>query len=85
MRVLASSFALILTILGMAEAHDRPNIVVLMTDNQGYGDLGVYGGLRAPTSRIDRLASEGVRFLDFQVEPNCTHSRAAFITGRMPI
>ena len=63
----------------------RPNVIVVMTDNQGYGDLGAYGGLRAPTPRIDQLASEGARFLDFQVEPNCTPSRAAFMTGRMPI
>ena len=66
-------------------AKSKPNIVVLMTDNQGYGDLGIYGGLRAPTPRIDQLAGEGVMFKDFQVEPNCTPSRAAFLTGRMPI
>lgn len=63
----------------------KPNIVVLMTDNQGYGDLGIYGGMRAPTPRIDQLAREGVMFKDFQVEPNCTPSRSAFMTGRMPI
>ncbi|MHA1151127.1 MAG: sulfatase-like hydrolase/transferase [Alphaproteobacteria bacterium] len=68
-----------------AEVAERPNVIVVMTDNQGYGDLGAYGGLRAPTPRIDRLTSEGVQFLDFQVEPNCTPSRAAFMTGRMPI
>jgi len=68
-----------------AFAQEQPNIVVIMTDNQGYGDLGIYGGLRAPTSRIDQLAREGVLFQDFQVEPNCTPSRAAFMTGRMPI
>ena len=66
-------------------AQDRPNVVVIMTDNQGYGDLGCYGGLRAPTPRIDELAGEGVQFLDFQVEPNCTPTRAAFMTGRIPI
>ena len=66
-------------------AQDKPNIVVIMTDNLGYGDLGVYGGLRAPTPRVDQLAREGVLFQDFQVEPNCTPSRAAFMTGRMPI
>ena len=66
-------------------AQSKPNIVVLMTDNQGYGDLGVYGGLRASTPRIDQLAGEGVMFRDFQVEPNCTPTRAAFMTGRMPI
>ena len=66
-------------------AQAKPNIVVLMTDNQGYGDLGIYGGLRAPTPRIDQLADEGVMFKDFQVEPSCTPTRAAFMTGRMPI
>lgn len=63
----------------------RPNIVVMMTDNLGYGDLGIYGGLRAKTPRIDQLAREGVRFRDFQVEPGCTPSRAAFMTGRLSI
>ena len=66
-------------------AEDQPNIVVIMTDNQGYGDLGIYGGLRAPTPRIDQFAREGVMFQDFQVEPNCTPTRAAFMTGRIPI
>lgn len=68
-----------------AFAASKPNIVVIMTDNQGYGDLGSYGGVRAETPRIDKLASEGVQFLDFQVEPGCTPTRAAFQTGRMPV
>ncbi len=66
-------------------AADKPNIVVIMTDNQGYGDLGAYGGVRAETPRIDQLAAEGVQFLDFQVEPGCTPTRSAFQTGRMPV
>jgi len=77
---------LLALLLGLpAWAQDRPNIVVMMTDNQGYGDLNIYGGVRADTPNIDRLASEGVQFMDFQVEPGCTHTRAAFMTGRMPI
>lgn len=68
-----------------ALAQDKPNIVVIMTDNQGFGDLGSYGGVRADTPRIDQLASEGIQFLDFQVEPGCTPTRAAFQTGRMPV
>ena len=67
------------------KAEGKPNIVVIMTDNQGYGDLGSYGGVRAETPRIDKLASEGIQFLDFQVEPVCTPTRAAFQTGRMPV
>jgi len=64
----------------LAWAQDKPNIVVIMTDNQGYGDLGAYGGVRAETPRTDKLASEGVQFLDFQVEPGCSPTRAAFRT-----
>ena len=57
-------------------------------DNLGYGELGCYGGgiLRgAPTPRIDRLASEGTRLLNFNVEAQCTPSRAALMTGRYAI
>jgi len=77
-----------LTLLSPAStvaAPAKPNIVVIMVDNLGYGDLGAYGGMRAPTPRIDALAREGVLFRDFQVEPGCTPTRAAFMTGRMPI
>jgi arylsulfatase A-like enzyme len=66
----------------------RPNIVFILTDNLGYGELGVYGGgvLRgAPTPRIDKLASEGMRLLNFNVEAQCTPSRSALITGRFSI
>lgn len=85
-RVLPIVAALIFgTTAACVHAQVKPNIVVIMTDNQGYGDLGCYGGLRAPTPRIDKLASEGVQFMDFQVEPGCTPTRAAFMTGRMPI
>ena len=80
-----SLLGILILAVSTAVAAQKPNIVVLMTDNQGYGDLGIYGGLRAPTPRIDQLANEGVMFKDFQVEPNCTPSRAAFLTGRMPI
>lgn len=68
-----------------AQRSKQPNIVIMMTDNLGYGDLGVYGGMRANTPRIDQFASEGVRFRDFQVEPSCSPTRAALMTGRMPI
>ena len=65
-----------------------PNIVLMLTDNLGYGELGVYGGgiLRgAPTPRIDKLAGEGMRLLNFNVEAQCTPSRSALMTGRFPI
>jgi arylsulfatase len=66
----------------------KPNILFILADNTGYGDLGVYGGgeLRgAPTPRIDRLAAEGLRLTQFLVEPACTPSRAALMTARYSI
>src|SRR3979409_2178443 len=67
---------------------DKPNIVFILTDNLGYGELGCYGGgiLRgAPPPAIDKLASEGMRLLNFNVEAQCTPSRSALMTGRFPI
>jgi arylsulfatase A-like enzyme len=70
------------------EAIPMPNIILVLMDNLGWGELGVYGGgiLRgAPTPRIDKLASEGMRLLNFNVEAQCTPSRAALLTGRYAI
>jgi arylsulfatase A-like enzyme len=75
-------------LLARAAAATKPNIVLMLTDNLGYGELGVYGGgiLRgAPTPRIDKLASEGMRLLNFNVEAQCTPSRSALMTGRISI
>jgi arylsulfatase len=66
----------------------KPNIVVMLADNLGYGELGAYGGgiLRgAPTPRLDKLAAEGLRLLNFNVEAQCTPSRSALMTGRFSI
>jgi arylsulfatase A-like enzyme len=66
----------------------KPNIVFILMDNLGYGELGVYGGgiLRgAPTPRIDQLAAEGTRLTNFNVEAQCTPSRSAIMTGRFSI
>ena len=63
----------------------KPNIVFLWWDNFGWGELGCYGGgvLRgAPTPRIDQLAAEGLKLLNFNVEAQCTPSRSALMTGR---
>jgi arylsulfatase A-like enzyme len=66
----------------------KPNIVLVLMDNLGYGEIGVYGGgiLRgAPTPRIDALAAEGMRLLNFNTEAQCTPSRAALMTGRYAV
>ena len=65
-----------------------PNIVLILADNLGWGELGCYGGgaLRgAPTPRIDRLASEGLRLQNFNIESDCVPTRSALMTGRHPI
>ena len=67
-----------------AVAQEKPNIVILLADNLGYGDLSSYGG-PVPTPRIDALAAEGVRFENFNTEAQCTPTRGALMSGRMPI
>ncbi len=65
-----------------------PNIVLVLADNLGWGELGCYGGgaLRgAPTPRIDALAAQGMQFLNFNVESDCVPTRSALMTGRHPI
>jgi arylsulfatase A-like enzyme len=67
---------------------DKPNIVLILADNLGWGELGCYGGgaLRgAPTPRIDALAEQGLRCLNFNVESDCVPTRSALMTGRHPI
>lgn len=64
------------------------NIVLVLADNLGWGELGCYGGgaLRgAPTPRIDQLAEQGMKFLNFNVESDCVPTRSALMTGRHPI
>jgi arylsulfatase A-like enzyme len=60
----------------------RPNIVFIVTDDQGYGDLSCHGNPVLKTPNIDRLHAEGVRFTDFHVSPTCAPTRSALFTGR---
>jgi arylsulfatase A len=63
-----------------------PNIVLILVDNVGYGDLGCYGNTEVKTPHIDRLAAQGVRCTDFYVgSPSCMPSRGALLTGRHPL
>ena len=63
---------------------NKPNIVFILLDNVGWGNFGVYGGT-IPTPRIDKLASEGIRFNNYNVEVQCTPTRSAILTGRNPV
>lgn len=65
----------------------KPNILMIVSDDTGYGDLGPYGGgvgRGMPTPNIDRLASDGMTFFSFYAQPSCTPGRAAMQTGRIP-
>jgi len=69
-------------------AQDKPNIIVVFMDNFGWGEPGFNGGgiIRgAPTPRLDKLASEGLRLTNFNVEVQCTPSRSAIMTGRYAV
>ncbi|GAA6152235.1 sulfatase family protein [Pseudoteredinibacter isoporae] len=85
-------FAMCLSLLGMtgitaAESVKRPpNVIVILTDDLGYGDLGSYGNEVIDTPNLDQMANEGVRFTNaYASASNCTPSRAGLLTGRYPI
>jgi len=70
-----------------APTPQRPNIIMIVSDDTGYGDLGPYGGGAGrgmPTPNIDRLSAEGMTFFSFYAQPSCTPGRAAMQTGRIP-
>jgi arylsulfatase A-like enzyme len=72
----------------MAMAQEKkPNIILIISDDTGYGDLGPYGGGEGrgmPTPNIDKMANEGMTFFSFYAQPSCTPGRAAMQTGRIP-
>jgi arylsulfatase A-like enzyme len=80
--------ALVATCLVLAAAHpvsaEKPNILIVFTDDQGYADLGCYGSTKHKTPRLDRLAKEGTRFTSFYAQAVCGPSRSALLTGRYP-
>lgn len=73
-----------LFIAPFAWAQDNPNIIYILVDNWGWGDIRIQGG-SIPTPRIDKLAQEGLRMTNFNVENQCTPTRSAIMTGRLPI
>src|SRR3989442_13273897 len=69
--------------LATTEAGEKPNVLVIVADDLGYGDIGVNGGEAVPTPNIDALAASGVRCTSGYVSaPYCSPSRAGFLTGR---
>ncbi len=86
-RMAITKYALFLTLILLVEsiAAQRPNIIYIMTDDMGYGDLSCYGNKRFATPNIDKLASQGVKFVNaYAAAPVCTPTRTAFMMGRYP-
>jgi len=84
----AAVFAALAQVHAADAADKQPNVVLMLADNVGWGDIGAYGGgafRGMPTPNLDKLASEGMQMTQFLVEPGCTPSRAALMTGRYSI
>ena len=82
--ILIYTFALNL-ISSAATKPDKPNILIIFTDDQGYGDLRCYGNKKNKTPELDKLANEGIKFTSFYSQSVCGPSRSALLTGRQPI
>lgn len=80
------TFLILLSLPSYGQKNSKPNIIVIFADDLGYGDLGCYGHPTIQTPYLDQMAAEGMRFTQFYVGADvCTPSRAALLTGRLPI
>ena len=85
-RIVLTTLLLGLPIVNLwGQAPRRPNIVVIFADDLGYGDLGAFGAPNNRTPRLDAMAAEGQKWTSFYVQPVCSPSRAALLTGRLPV
>ena len=73
---------LIIPFLGLGQSEKRPNVIIIMTDDQGYGDLGVTGNPHVSTPVLNNLARQSIRFNNFYVSPVCAPTRSSLMTGR---
>lgn len=80
-RVFLSLFVLAVALLAREAMAAPPNVVIVITDDQGYGDLSCHGNPVLKTPNIDALHAESVRLTDYHVSPTCSPTRSAFVTG----
>ena len=86
LRLFASIYFVLASVVATTSAAaEKPNILIIFTDDQGYGDLACYGNEKNKTPRLDQLAKEGTRFTSFYSQTVCGPSRSALLTGRHPI
>ncbi len=83
--ILAAAVATVATSSIGAQPGRPPNFIIILADDQGYGDLGSYGHPTLRTPNIDRMAAEGQRWTSFYAAPVCTPSRAQLMTGRLAV
>jgi len=84
--IAASIFASLTSAPLYAAKQEQPNVIIMMVDNLGFGELSSYGSVRGvPTPNLDKLAAQGIRLTNFNVEPQCTPTRSAFMTARRPL
>ena len=75
-------FAFLILVNSTLSANDHPNVIVILTDDQGWGDLSLHGNPNLSTPKIDELACQGAQVEHFYVCPVCSPTRAEFLTGR---
>ncbi len=81
----AISLLLLISNLGFAQLKNQPNVIIIIADDQGYGDLGITGNPHVKTPVIDKFASENIRFNKFYVSPVCAPTRSSLMTGRFSL
>ena len=80
--LLVALFASLSATAPTAASNRQPNVVLIMTDDQGYGDIGAHGNTMIRTPNLDHLHSQSIRFTNFHVDPTCSPTRSALMTGR---
>ncbi len=84
MNHLTKIFFLIIFIYAQGFSQEKPNVVIIITDDQGYGELSLHGNPVLKTPHIDKLAKQSTQFSDFHTSPMCAPTRASLITGMDP-
>jgi len=82
--VIAALVAVFLSHTALLSQTEKPNIIIMMTDDQGYGDIGAHGNPYLKTPNIEAIGKDGLEMTHFFAYPNCSASRAALLTGRYP-
>ena len=87
MQLLTVVFIAVLCLPGIALAAQKPNMLLIVSDDHSYGNIGAYGGSEGrsmPTPNLDRMAADGMTLFSFYAQPSCTPGRADMQTGRIP-